>query len=76
MKSEQSEVFLSDYDMFLLTGYKTRSRQVEQLRKMGMAFFVNGSGKPLVAKAVIEGRNDPAPQVKKWEPNFSVLKNR
>lgn len=80
MQTEQSEVFLSDYDMFLLTGYKNKARQVQQLRKMGIAFFVNACGHPRVPKAVIEGQKDRQPQEKKWvpswEPNLDALRKK
>jgi len=39
---------------------------------MGIAFFVNAVGKPIVAKAVIEGRPGSAPPAKlrePWRPN-------
>jgi hypothetical protein len=65
-------MFLTPEEIAVLTGRKVRSKQIEALRLMGIAFFVNAVGKPIVAKAVIEGRPGSAPPVKlrePWRPN-------
>jgi hypothetical protein len=59
--------FLSCNDLCELTGRKVKSKQIEALRKMGVAFFVNACGKPVVAVAAVEGRK-VAPQPKQWSP--------
>ena len=74
MAGTPSEMFLCDDDMALLTGYKRKALQVQQLRRMGIPFFVNAAGQPIVAKAVVEGRKDTAPKVPTWEPDWSKLK--
>ncbi|UVS62583.1 MULTISPECIES: DUF4224 domain-containing protein [Nitrosomonas] len=44
--------------------------QIEFLRDRGIAFIVNGAGRPIVAKTAWTGQ--PAPQInKKWQPNFA-----
>lgn len=71
--SEKS-TFLNDADLVRLTGRTYRKLQIEALRKMGVPFFVNALGRPIVPCAVIEGRaSAPAPQ-NQWTPN--VLKKK
>jgi hypothetical protein len=48
-------LFLNPDELALLTGFRRKGRQVEQLRRMGVAFYVNGCGRPVVARAAIEG---------------------
>ena len=48
-------MFLNPDELALLTGFRRKGRQVDQLRRMGIAFYVNGCGRPVVARAAIEG---------------------
>jgi hypothetical protein len=59
--------FLQADDLALLTGRKVKSKQIEALRRMGIAFFVNACGKPVVTVAAVEGRKEAIPK-KTWEP--------
>lgn len=62
-------MFLSAEDIAELTGRPQKSKQIEALRKMCIPFYVNAVGKPVVARAVVEGRRESAPKPeKKWEP--------
>lgn len=67
-------MFLDDKDLRDLTGYIHRSKQVAQLRKMGIPFFVNAAGRPIVARAIIEGRREEpaANKEKTWEPAWAA----
>jgi hypothetical protein len=49
---------------------KAQGATDEQLRKIGLAFFINATGHPVVAHVTIEGRpaEAPAPK-KKWRSN-------
>jgi hypothetical protein len=68
-------MFLSPDELALLTGFRRKGRQVEQLRRMGVAFYVNGCGRPVVARTVIEGRTeDTSPVV--WAPSVVKLARR
>jgi len=49
-------MFLSADEIAVLTGRKVRSKQIEALRHMGVTFFINAIGRPIVAKSAIEGR--------------------
>ncbi|WP_410594122.1 DUF4224 domain-containing protein, partial [Bacillus sp. SIMBA_074] len=51
-----SETFLSTNELVVLTGRKLKSKQVEALRRMGLPFFVNACGRPIVTRAAVEGR--------------------
>ena len=60
-------MFLTIQDLCELTGRKTKSRQIEALLRMGLPFWVNAIGKPVVTLAAIEGRRE-VPQEKAWTP--------
>jgi hypothetical protein len=66
-------MFITDEDLRELTGYTHRAKQVAQLRRMGIPFFVNAAGRPIVARATIEGGNQSSPTAatKKWEPSWA-----
>lgn len=62
-------MFLDADDLVVLTGRPQKSQQIKALRKMAIPFYVNAVGKPVVARAVLEGRRDDSkPVKKKWEP--------
>lgn len=62
-----SPTFLSQAEIETLTGRKTKSKQIESLRRMGLPFFVNACGRPVIARSVIEGgRASTVP--KGWSP--------
>jgi len=62
--------FLEPNDLAMLTGRKVKSKQIEALRKMGIAFFINACGKPIVPTSAIEGRSIDHHK-KQWEmPTF------
>lgn len=65
-------MFLDADELKKLTGYAQRARQIAQLRQMGIAFWVNGAGRPVVPRATIEGGKSAAPQpAKTWEPAWA-----
>lgn len=69
-------LFLTCEEIAELTGIKkgkngkTRNQlQVEQLRLMGVAFFVNACGRPIVTHAAIEGNKQLAQEKSPtWKP--------
>jgi Domain of unknown function (DUF4224) len=71
--------FLTADDMAELTGIrqgkggKTREqRQVDTLRKMKIPHYVNAVGRPIVARAVIEGIGGSIPEpILTWEPRLA-----
>lgn len=60
-------MFLTADDLAELTGRKIKSKQIEVLRRMGLPFHVNASGKPVVPVAAIEGKKAPPPAAPAWE---------
>jgi hypothetical protein len=60
-------MFLSSQDISELTGRKTKSKQIEALLRMGLPFWVNAIGRPVVTVTAIEGRREPPPE-KAWSP--------
>lgn len=62
--------FLDRDEIKALTGRSYLRLQIAALTKMGIPFFVNDVGRPVVARSVVEGRaaTAPAPK-KKWVSN-------
>lgn len=67
-----SNVFLEADAIVELTGRKLKSKQIEALRVMGLPFFVNATGHPVVARCVAEGKKEAEPIKRTWVPK--VLK--
>jgi hypothetical protein len=68
-----SATFLNHEELTELTGRSFKSLQIKQLRKMGIAFNVNATGHPVVARSTIEARVAPPVMLKAaWVPR--VLK--
>lgn len=64
-----SDMFLTKEEVAILTGRKTKSKQVEQLRKMRLPFWASAIGAPIVARSTIEGKTDSEPAAKVvWIP--------
>ena len=60
-----NSTFLSMDDICALTGRKMKTKQIEALRKMGLPFWVNAIGRPVVTVAAVEGRKE-TPREKTW----------
>jgi hypothetical protein len=70
-----SDMFLTKDEIATLTGRKTKSKQIEALRKMALPFWVNAHDAPVVARAAIEGTAPlDTPAKERWVPN--VLKGK
>ena len=65
-------LFLEPEDIVILTGRKTKPSQVDALRTMGILFYINASGRPVVPKSAIEGGDSITQHDKEWVP--AVLK--
>lgn len=73
--SQAAATFLEPEELHTLTGRAQKSRQIKALRDMGVPFFVNAIGLPVVARAAVEGRAIAAAEPKKaWAPK--VLRTR
>jgi hypothetical protein len=67
-----TSTFLTKEEVATLTGVKFKSRQIAQLRTMGLPFWVNALGHPIIPRSAIDGRpgTPPAPRLKpKWRSN-------
>lgn len=64
-------MFLDEDELFTLTGYRQKSKQVAELRRQGIPFRVNAAGFPAVARTAIEGGKE-ATQPKTWEPSWAA----
>jgi len=65
-------MFLTDEELRELTGYAHHGKQVAQLRRQGIAFWLNAAGRPIVARAIFEGGKSSPPPQKTWEPAWGV----
>lgn len=54
------DLFLNAEELAELTGYRHAAKQAAILRQRGIAFFLNGRGKPLVSRTLIENGGKPA----------------
>ena len=66
-------LFLKKDEIIELTDRKMKGQQIEALRNMGLPFFVNATGHPVVARCAIEGRELPAPTQRKWTPKVLAI---
>lgn len=70
-----SDTFLSKEDVATLTGAKIKTKQIAQLRKMGLPFWVNALGAPVVPRSAIDGRPAKTP-VEKVKPIPHVFREK
>lgn len=63
-----SEAFLTKEEVAELTGLKAKRRQVEQLRKMGLPFWLNAACTPIVPRSAIDGGRGASAQAKPSSP--------
>jgi hypothetical protein len=62
-----SATFLDENEISELTGRKMKSLQIDALRRMGIPFYVNATGHPVVTRSTIEGKKEEQP-AKRWIP--------
>lgn len=61
-------LFITQDEVRELTGFSVKQKQIEQLKRMGIPFFVNGCGRPIVTVSAVEGRKQEAPALQGWQP--------
>jgi hypothetical protein len=65
----RESLFLDDEELAKLTGFSRKARQVQQLRIMGIPFYVNGAGRAVVARSVVDGsRYEARKTAGSWSP--------
>ncbi|MFJ2993639.1 DUF4224 domain-containing protein [Pandoraea sp. NPDC087047] len=63
------ETFSTRDEVQYLTGRQIKTKQAEMLRRMGIPFFLNAGGRPIVARVAIEGRGGSVAVISpKWVP--------
>jgi hypothetical protein len=68
---EHLPLFLTDQELFELTGRKLRRLQIEQLKRMLIPFHINALGRPVVTRRAIVGMqtaNQDAALKTSWTP--------
>ena len=73
---EQRPLFLTPDEMRQLTGFALKAKQIEQLRRMGVAFRINGCGRPVVTRVAVEGTGRQPEQRKAWEPSRELFSEK
>ena len=67
-KIKMSEMFLTRDEVASLTAYKRYGKQCDVLRQMGIPFITNPTGRPIVVRAVLEGRPEQtASPRRRWQ---------
>lgn len=61
-------IFLNRDEVVTLTGRKSKGHQINALRKMGIPFFVNACGQPVVTRVAVEGRPVAVERKPAWTP--------
>ncbi len=54
-------MFLTAAELATLTGYRQKGRQLARLRQMGIPFWTNAAGQPVVARADTNTRSAIVP---------------
>lgn len=65
-------MFLTRDQLVELTGYRRPSKQIGQLRSMGLRFFVAADGYPRVPESAINGER----KENRSKPDFSALEKQ
>lgn len=64
-----SATFLDSEELSTLTGRRVRRLQIETLRRMGLPFWVNAAGRPVVPRSAIDGKRETrTPTKRAWTP--------
>lgn len=61
-------MFLNRDEVVTLTGRKNKRHQINALRTMGIPFFVNACGHPVVTRVAVEGRPVTVEHKPTWSP--------
>ena len=70
-----ASIFITAEDLIILTGAKTKSKQIAMLRKNGIPFWLDACERPIVAVASVIA-TDGKSKVSTAEPNFEALRKK
>ena len=65
-------MFLTDEELFELTGYRQPSKQVAHLKAQRIPFHLNRAGHPRVARAILEGAKAQKTAPATWSPSWAA----
>lgn len=66
-------MFLTEEELFDLTGYRQAAKQAAHLKLQRIPFHTNKCGHPKVARAILEGRKvQDKPASKLWSPSWAA----
>lgn len=63
-----SDTFLTPREIAELTGRHWTSRQIDALRTMGIPFWINAVGRPVVARSAIQAQTARPSMDRPWTP--------
>lgn len=55
LKNKMTSIFLSKEDVATLTGAQFKTKQIEQLKRMRLPFWINAQCVPVVPRSAIDG---------------------
>lgn len=63
-------IFLNEEEVFDLTGFKTKSKQVRHLARIGMTFYLSAHGVPKIPRSIFDpsALNVPTVEKSRWKP--------
>jgi len=69
-------MFLTDDELFDLTGYRRNADRCRWLKSHGFKFEVSGIGRPIVLRSHLESRlSEPSAETERvWTPNLAAMK--
>ena len=63
------DLFLNAEEVHQLTGFKRKTKQIQQIKKMGIPFFINATNRPIVSRSVVDGSaKAKPPKTQGWQP--------
>lgn len=65
----EERLFITKEEVAELTDRRTKLAQIAHLRKLGILFYVNASGWPVVPREAVLGIKQKSEPATKWSPN-------
>ena len=66
---DKMDTFLTDAELRYLTGFIQPKKQAEQCRRLGIPFFTNARGRPVVSRDIINAKPPKKAQAA-WQPDI------
>jgi Domain of unknown function (DUF4224) len=75
MNTTSTNLFINTSELLILTGRKTKSRQIAWLRTSGLPYRINATGHPVVTRAAVVGNSEPMLEIG-WVPKVLQLQKK